>query len=102
MAKVDCKKCRGMGYYFGAGCLSFQCECQTSPLHDYDIAPDKAKTYENAFKVKQMSGGLPKPKHKNPYDLPGKLMPNEGGVMGLAEQILDEQMSRYTPVQDAV
>ena len=102
MAKADCKKCRGMGSYYGAGCLSFQCECQSSPLHDWDIPPDKAKNYEAAHKVKLMSGGLPKPKHKNPYDLTGKFNNNESAIMGMPEKILDEQMSKYSKTQDVI
>ncbi|MES2218955.1 MAG: hypothetical protein V4501_11155 [Pseudomonadota bacterium] len=102
MAKADCKKCRGMGSYYGAGCLSFQCECQPSPLHEWDIAPDKAKNYEAAHKVKLMSNSLPKAKYKNPYDLIGSFNSNEKAIIGRPEQILDEQMSKYTQIQDVV
>lgn len=88
MAKADCVKCRGVGSYYGAGCLRFQCECEKTKMHDYDIEPDKAKNFEQAFKVRQMSGILPKAKTKNPYDVSGKF---EILKPGSVEQILDEQ-----------
>jgi hypothetical protein len=88
MAKADCKKCRGMGSYYGPGCLRFQCECEPSRMHDYDIPPDKAKNHEHAFKVRTMSGAIPKAKHKNPYDIAGKF---EIIKPGDVHQLLAEQ-----------
>lgn len=89
MAKADCNKCRGVGSYFGAGCLRFQCECEKTKMNDYDIEPDKAKNYEQAFKVRAMSGVLPKRKSKSPYDIRGSskiLTPHS------VEQMLDENL----------
>lgn len=89
VSQATCQKCRGVGSYFGPGCLRFQCECVPSPLTQYDIPIAKATSDRLAFIANKASNMLPKAPYKDPYDLRGQY---DVSQPGLVEQILTQQV----------